>query len=119
MDQMTYQHFSLPVNKSGKDTEYAIYTYKHYDDDKFGFNKWQRYKTVQGLNRAMREAKVLHRSQQFEKIEIKQKYFDKDANRSFSKTLKVFQKQPICWQKIIERGVLVVSLLTLLIIALL
>ena len=118
MDHITHQHFVMPVDRAGKASEYTIYTYKNYDDEKFGFNKWQRYKTVSGLNRAIKEAKVLHRSQKFQKIEIKQKYFDENANRSFSKTLKVFQSEPINWQKWAVNFVMVLSVLTLIITAL-
>lgn len=106
MDTITHQHLVMPTSKpdksaqSGKVSEYIIYTYKHYDDEKFGFNKWYRYKTISGLNRAIKEAKVLHRSQKFQKIEVKQKYFDKNANKTFSKTLKVFQKGSFGWNKL-------------------
>ncbi|MAZ76231.1 MAG: hypothetical protein CMH31_02900 [Micavibrio sp.] len=113
MDHITHQHFVMPIDKPDKVSEYSIYTYKNYDDEKFGFNKWQRYKTVSGLNRAMKEAKVLHRSRKFQKIEVKQKYFDESANRSFSKTLKVFQNEPINWQKLIVNLVMGLSVLTL------
>lgn len=115
MDHITHQHFVMPMNRPEKAGEYAIYTYKNYDGDKFGFNKWQRYKTVSGLNRAIKEAKVLHRSQKFQKIEVKQKYFDESANRSFSKTLKVFQNEPLNWQKIGMSLVIGLSALTLLV----
>lgn len=114
MDIITYQNFAIPEKVS----EYAIYTYRLYDDKKFGVNKWQKYKTVKGFNRAVKEAKVLHRSKKFQKIEVKQRYFDKNLNRSFSKTLKVFEDESNKYKKVIYGAFLVISILMLIIFAL-
>jgi len=71
-------------------TEYAIYTYDHFDEKSFGVNKWQKYKTLANLKRAMNEARVLYRSNQYQKVEVKEKYIDSRLERPVSKTLRVF-----------------------------
>jgi len=71
--------------------EYAIYTYDRFDEKSFGVNKWQKYKTVASLKRAIQEARVLYRSNLFEKIKVKQRYIDSKLERTVSRTLKVFE----------------------------
>ena len=71
--------------------EYAIYTYDQFDEKSFGVNKWQKYKTLVSLKRAIKEAKVLYRSNRYQKIEVKQRYIDTKLERPVSKTLRVFE----------------------------
>lgn len=71
--------------------EYAIYTYDRFDEKSFGVNKWQKYKTLASLKRAIKEAKVLYRTNRFQKIEVKKKYIDTKLERTVSKTLRVFE----------------------------
>jgi len=67
--------------------DFIIYTYETFDADQFGVNKWQRFKTVKGLNNAIKHAHVLKRQNKFEKIEIKRNWVQSQTGRQLSKTM--------------------------------
>lgn len=84
--------------------EYAIYTYDRYDRDQFGINKWQKRKSLHSFDRALKEAKVLFRTNKFQKIEIKQKYHDRKLQKCVSKTLKIFEHNQSAYKETLLIG---------------
>ncbi len=70
--------------------EYSIYTF---DAPKGGksANKWERRDTQTEMAAAMKTAESLFASGKYQKVEVKQKYFDKKQNRNIDMTLKVYE----------------------------
>jgi hypothetical protein len=66
--------------------EYMIYVFK----DNAG--KWEKNKTLSSLSEAQQQADVLFKTGQYQKVEIKQKFFDKKKNRNIDTTLKVLEQ---------------------------
>lgn len=84
-------HSSLKIAK--KPNEYIIYTYKVFDDARFGVNRWQRLGSFCGLDIALQEAESLFRGQDFQKIEVVKRSFDETAQKYVSETTKVFHRK--------------------------
>lgn len=75
-----------------KPNEYIIYTYKVFDDERFGVNRWQKLNSFCGLDIALQEAENLFRGQDFQKIEVVKRSFDEVKQKYISETTKVFQR---------------------------
>lgn len=67
--------------------EYTIYTF----DQASARNDWQKHDTLNEMDRALKMAEGLFHTGKYHKVEVKQKYFDKKANRNIDVTLKVFE----------------------------
>lgn len=72
--------------------EYSIYTFDMPSDKQKGQSKWQKHSTLDDMARAMAEAQNLYESAKFQKIEVKQKFFDQKKNRTVDMTLKVYER---------------------------
>jgi hypothetical protein len=72
-------------------TEYTIYAYNFFENEKMGCNKWQRLSSVNKENEARMQAERLFQSQLYQKIEIKKKSFDSRSGRYVAKTHKVYE----------------------------
>ena len=62
--------------------EFSIYTF---EKDQ---NRWQKHSVTNDMHKAIAAAEKLLDSGQYEKIEVKQKYFDKKTNRTVDVSLK-------------------------------
>ena len=73
--------------------EYNIYTYD-WPSGKKAQSKWKLNSTVSDMKEAMSKAEKLHESEKFQKVEVKQKFFDQKTNRKVDMTLKTFESKP-------------------------
>ncbi|MCB9987921.1 MAG: hypothetical protein H6868_01155 [Rhodospirillales bacterium] len=71
--------------------EYNIYVFDINDDsNKAEEARWHKTDTMKDRAKALSHAEKLANSGKYEKIEVKQKYFDKKKNRDIDITLKTF-----------------------------
>jgi len=68
--------------------EYTVYTLDKASKDK---NAWQRGQTITEMPMALSQAESLFESGQYQKVRIKQRYFDKKQNRNIETVLKVYE----------------------------
>ncbi len=71
--------------------EYTIYTFDRPAPETPPTHSWKRHATLADMQQAMIEAAQLHRTQKFQKIEVKKKFFDEKQNRKIAMTLKVYE----------------------------
>lgn len=74
--------------------EYTIYTFDMPVPKQKGDNNWKKHATLEDMSKAMQEAEGLLKTQKFQKIEVKKKFFDQKKNRTVDMTLKVFETMP-------------------------
>lgn len=74
--------------------EYSIYTFDMPKGKQKGQNKWQKHATIEDMDKALNEAQALYDSAQFQKIEVKKKFFDAKTNRNIDMTLKIYERKP-------------------------
>lgn len=73
--------------------EYNIYTFDM-PSGKKGQSQWKLSATLSDMKEAMSRAESLHDSMKFQKVEVKQKFFDQKKNRLIDMTLKTFEQKP-------------------------
>lgn len=73
--------------------EYTIYTFDHPQGGAKKQPKWQKHESGSEMQEALKKAEELFRAGQYQKVEVKQKYFDKKKNRNIDVTLRVFEKE--------------------------
>lgn len=72
--------------------EYSIYTFDPSDPKKGGrSNTWLKRDTKTEINDALSIAEKLFKTGKYQKVEVKQKYFDQKSDRNIDTTLKVFE----------------------------
>ncbi len=71
-------------------SEYSVYIYHNKDQTLDELNDWEKRITTPHLCHALREAKLLHRSKGYRKVEIKERLLDPKTAMVFDQTLKVF-----------------------------
>lgn len=78
--------------KTGQDQgiEYAIYTFDHTSSGK-NSTKWQKQATLNDMAQALQKAEKLYEQGLFQKVEVKQKYFDAKQNRNVDTVLRVYE----------------------------
>ena len=74
--------------------EYTIYTFDMPVPKQKGDNTWKKHSTLEDMTKAMMEAEGLSKTQKFQKVEVKKKFFDQKKNRTVDMTLKVFETTP-------------------------
>ena len=74
--------------------EYNIYTFDMPTGKKKGRSKWKLTATESDMKKAMSKAEGLHDTKKFQKVEVKQKFFDEKKNRQVDMTLKIFEQKP-------------------------
>lgn len=79
--------------KAGQDQgiEYTIYTFDHAASSKKNSTKWQKKATFHDMAQALNQAEKLYEQGQFQKVEVKQKYFDAKQNRNVDTVLRVYE----------------------------
>ncbi|MEM9469190.1 MAG: hypothetical protein AAF988_03420 [Pseudomonadota bacterium] len=74
-------------------SEYIIYAYRTFDESQFGVNRWHRLRRIEAVDQAYEEAKSIHSTGQFQKVEIKRRWTDHASGAVLSKTEKIFEKR--------------------------
>ena len=82
------------LKKPANDPEYSIYVYHNAETRKEGQNDWEKKDTTTDFLKALRDARKLNTTGEYQKIEVKKKYYDSRIERSFETTLKSFEKNP-------------------------
>lgn len=72
--------------------EYTIYVYDHFYEDGVGQNRWKRVSSSYDPAESVNKAQKLFSSQQYQKIEIKKKFFDDRKGQNVAKTFRVFER---------------------------
>ena len=88
--QMNNQNPMVNGLMASKRAEYTIYAYNKYCEHTIGHNKWQYLSSSDNVDVALEQAKKLYESQEFEKIEVKKKAFDKKKQQNMVSTYRVF-----------------------------
>jgi len=73
--------------------EYTIYTFDRPGGGKAA-DQWEKHGTDSDMQGALKLAEQLFASGKYQKVEVKQKYFDKKKNRNIDITLRVFESEP-------------------------
>ncbi len=71
--------------------EYTIYTFAKTDAGDQKNNKWEKHDSQGDMQQVLVKAEELFESGDYQKVEVKQKYFDKKKNRNIDMTLRVFE----------------------------
>ena len=79
--------------RSQSQTEYIIYAYQDFEENRLGHNKWQVLSVVPEQDLALETAEKLYQSKDYQKIEIKKKSFDPKTKRYVASTLKTIEKK--------------------------
>lgn len=78
-------------NSPAAGAEYTIYVFDKQGPDAGRACRWTRHCTLKNLEMARKRALVLFRSGRYQKVEIKQKLFDRKQQRHVDITLKVIE----------------------------
>ena len=74
--------------------QYSIYAYNQYSEGEIGKNKWIKLQSDTNKTLIFDEAKKLYESEKFDKIEVKQKLFDRRKQRNQMKTVHILGRNP-------------------------
>lgn len=75
--------------------EYSVYIFRRpfYNDNRAdACPSWERRHTTRTAEAAYRKAERLFRTNEYDRVEIKKKFFDRRAKRRFDKTLKIYRE---------------------------
>lgn len=73
---------------------FNIYTYNLPKQSSRGLVQWEKKETVSDISYAFEKAERLFESGKFQKVEIKQIYYDKKKGRNIDVTVKAFETKP-------------------------
>lgn len=95
-----------PIGTTAYSTQYSVYIYH---DNQYGkcLPKWQRVSATHNIKRAIKHAKLLHRTNQYKKIEIKKRFFCKHENKFIGKTMRIYTPSNRSWYNLIQSLTLV------------
>ncbi len=79
--------------------QYCIYIY-HKPTNESRLSKWERVGATHSMRRAVTQAKLLHKRQKYEKIEVKERTFCSSEKRFKGKTLRSYEKNVLPWQNL-------------------
>lgn len=68
--------------------EYAVYTFGGHGQERRPLGLWEKKATHPVIATALKQAEELYKTEQYHKVEIKQKYFDPRCNRNIDRTLR-------------------------------
>ena len=71
--------------------EYTIYTFDAPEAGEKSHNRWEKKAVQKEMTTALAQAEKMFRSGKYQKVEVKQKYFDKKSDRNIDLTLKVYE----------------------------
>lgn len=69
--------------------EYSVYVY--HDPNKNTKSPWEMKGVTNDMDKAMKSAENFYNSREFQKVEVKKKYFDEKNQRTIDMTLKTFE----------------------------
>lgn len=72
-------------------TEYSVYVYRHPLHCEEDRNDWERKSTTVNIRKAMKYAEKFISSGDYQKVEVKKKYFDSRSNRNLEMTVKIYE----------------------------
>ena len=75
-------------------TEYVIYAYDSFEDEKLGANHWQLIASSKDCEEMVSRAETLFNAAQYQKIEIKQKTFSSRKGKHIASTYKIYEQKP-------------------------
>ena len=75
---------------SKQQIHYDVYIYHHPANTNEEINDWERKSSTANARRALLKAKRLHKSQKYQKVEVKKRKFDSKRNCMFASTMKVY-----------------------------
>ena len=80
-------------------SKYAVYIY--YPNPNSGSGpKWRRVGATRCAKRAVKQAKLLHKKQEYQKVEVKKCSYHENEDRTSCKTIRVYnKKQDAPWEK--------------------
>ncbi len=70
--------------------EYSVYVYFDPKKAKKSNSPWEMKGVTDNMDRAMADAEKFHNSREFQKVEVKKKYFDEKNSRTVDMILKTF-----------------------------
>jgi hypothetical protein len=76
--------------ESGAGAEYAVYIYHYPARKEADIHNWERKNTTTNKTEAIREAEELYASRDFQKVEVKKKFFDPRYKCTIDQTLRVY-----------------------------
>lgn len=79
--------------RSYQKTEYIIYAYQDFVQDRIGHNKWEVVSVVPEQGEAIQMAERLYASNDYKKIEIKKKSFDDKSKCYVASTFKIIEQK--------------------------
>ena len=85
----------MPAPKVAQPTEFIIYAYQDFEAGRIGHNKWRVLSVLPEQEQALKTAHDFYETQDYEKIEIKKKFFDHKSKRYIASTLKTLEKKKI------------------------
>ena len=81
-------------DESSLSIEYTIYVFRHPADQDEGEVDWELIKTSDDMDATIKEAEDLHKSNKYQKVEVKKKFVDPKKGRTIDMTLKAFDNKP-------------------------
>ncbi|MCK5384684.1 MAG: hypothetical protein KAJ29_03845 [Alphaproteobacteria bacterium] len=73
-------------------SKYAVYIF-YPNPNKNCSPQWRKVGATHSAKRAVKQARLLHKKQQYQRIEVKECSFSKDQNRNLCKTIRVYNKK--------------------------
>lgn len=74
--------------------EYSIFVHHHPKDVKEAGKESEKIEVTNNMDAALKKGEALSKSGQYQKVEIRQKYFEEKTKRNIDVTLKVFDHKP-------------------------
>ena len=72
--------------------EYSVYIY-HRDDDHAAPQRWEKMHSTHFVDQAIKRAKILYKSEKYDKVEVKKKSVHHRSQRTMDETYKVYSCQ--------------------------
>ncbi len=92
---------NLAKNTKNHSAKYTVYIY-HKTKTPEKQAKWEKIRESQSVRRALQCAKAIHRRGNYERIEIKKKFFCPLENKVVGKTIRIVEKTETMWEGLIR-----------------
>jgi|GEM_PF-3760138 len=90
---------TITDNGNGKASKYAVYIY-YSNSNKNSGAQWRKVGATHSAKRAVKHAQLLHRKQQYPRIEVKKCSYSKNESRNLCKTIRIYnKKRSSSWEK--------------------
>lgn len=87
------QVFPMAESKQAESIEYSIVVHNHPKNIKDGASETEKLDTMTNMEEAFKKAEGLAASGDYQKVEVKKKYFEEKTQRNLDMTLKVFENR--------------------------